>query len=526
MINILIVDDDIATVEVIRDSIDWKKLNIDGVHTAFNVSAAKKILLGQKIDIIISDIEMPQETGLDLLKWLREEKIECEFLLLTCHENFSYVTNAIHFDAAEYLIKPFDINIMELNLQRIVTKLKQKRSLQKNSEYGVWMGKNFRFIKLDFWKAILEGELLNDGRIEIEIKNRHLDIRSGDKYCLIYTKLSNIAADIEKYDKSVFEFVLEGFHSEILTDKVENESVIKFYTADILCFNVICEVETQDKLIKKCERLIETCKCYFETTLTCCISNSYTIAELSNAKNKLKKIFDYNVECYGKTFLENEVEIPASNDIQIIDFEKIVAMVQMKDRVKILHYTKQVFNELSAYKKLNRHSLYLMKQEIVQVIYTDLMKRGIQATELFYDALSIKMADHAMDSTVDMIRWVNYLLEKTFEYEEEVAKSATIIGKINDYIHEHYAENIGRNEVAEEFYLTPEYIAKLYKKKTGNSLKDYINICRIDKAKELLKSGERNVSNIADMVGFDNYSYFSTVFKKSTGVSPKKYKNA
>ena len=525
MIKLLIVDDDIATVEVIRDSVDFHRLDIDEVQTAYNVSGARKILLEQKIDIIISDIEMPQESGMDLLKWVREEKLDCEFLLLTCHESFSYATNAISYDAAAYLTKPFDTDIMELNLQKIVTKLKQKRSLKKTSEYGVWMEKNLHVMKADFWKEILEGELLDDAIIESEIESRHLDIRRDCNYVMIYSKLSSTEADVEKYGRSVFEFIVEGFHSEILTDKVENESVVKFHTEDTLSYITVCEEESIEGLRERCEQLLEACRGYFKSTITCCISNSYPITQLSQEKQKLKKLFQYSVAFYGKTFLESEVELPKSNEIQILDLVKIIHLVESKDKAKILHYLKQVFDELSSYKKLNLHTLYLMKQEIVQVVYADLMKHGIQATKLFYDEFSIRMSDHAMDSAVDMIRWVNYLLEKTFSYEEEVIKAATIIDKINGYIHEHYAEEIGRNEIAGEFYLTPEYLAKLYKKRTGMNLKDYINEYRIEKAKELLRSGDKNVSGIAEAVGFDNFSYFSTLFKKITGVTPKDYKN-
>jgi len=353
-----------------------------------------------------------------------------------------------------------------------------------------------------------------------------IDIRFDKKYCLIYSKLNNNEADNERYGKSVLEFVIEGFHSEILTDMVENESVVKYHTEDALSFVTVCEAEQMEELKERCEQLIETCKKYFKTTVTCCIGNEYNVTELANEKQKLKKIFQYSVNFYGKVFYEKDVDLPLINEIQILDLDKIITYVENKDKARILHYLKQVFDELSFYKKMNLHSLYLMKQEMVQVVYADLMKHGIQSTKLFYDELSIRMADHAMDSTVDMVRWVNYLLEKTFEYEEEIAKSATIIEKIKHYIQEHYAEDIGRNEIAGVFFLTPEYLAKLYKKKTGKNLKDYINEYRIEKAKELLKAGEKNVSDIAESVGFDNFSYFSTLFKKLTGVSPKEYKNS
>ena len=523
MINVLIVDDDIATVEVIKDSIHWGDLGIDTVHTAYNVPNARKVLVDQKVDIIISDIEMPQETGLDLLKWVREEKLDCEFLLLTCHEKFSYATNALHYEAAAYLTKPFDLPIMELNLQKIITKLRQKRDLQKNSEYGEWMEKNLRFMKLDFWKDVLDGEI-PESRIGTEIGSRHLDISEEKRYCLVYIKLNNIEGDIERYGKSVLEFVLEEFQSEILTGRVENDSVVKFHSEDNLSYITVCDESIKSNLREKCDKLLETCRGYFKASITCCYSNAYILPELPMARKKLAKLFDYNVGIYSKTFHEDEVEQTSNNEIQILDLVKLVTFVENKDRARILNYLKQIFDELSNCKKLNRHSLYLMKQEIMQVVYADLMKQGIQATRLFYDEFSIKLADNAINSTVDMIRWVNYLLEKTFEYENEVAKSATIIEKINKYIHEHYMEDIGRNEISAEFYLTPEYLAKLYKKKTGVNLKDYINEYRIEKAKELLRAGEKNISNIAESVGFDNFTYFSTLFKKITGVSPKDYK--
>ena len=89
---------------------------------------------------------------------------------------------------------------------------------------------------------------------------------------------------------------------------------------------------------------------------------------------------------------------------------------------------------------------------------------------------------------------------------------------------EHYRENIGRNEISAEFYLAPEYLAKMYKRQTGISLKDYINEYRIKQAKLLLEKEEMQISDVAETVGFDNFTYFSTLFKKYTGMSPNSYR--
>lgn len=81
--HILVVDDDIPTVEVIRTSLHWDLLGIDRVETAYDYTEAQNKICASQPDIILCDIEMPRGSGLDLLRWLREEKRDCEFVFLT-----------------------------------------------------------------------------------------------------------------------------------------------------------------------------------------------------------------------------------------------------------------------------------------------------------------------------------------------------------------------------------------------------------------------------------------------------------
>ena len=78
--------------------------------------------------------------------------------------------------------------------------------------------------------------------------------------------------------------------------------------------------------------------------------------------------------------------------------------------------------------------------------------------------------------------------------------------------------------IAAEFHLTPQYLAKLYSKKTGQFLMDYLREYRLEQAKKLLMKGDMSVSEVAMNTGFDNFSYFSTLFKKETGMSPQQYR--
>ena len=127
--RVLIVDDDMATVDVIRDTVDWESLGVHEVFTSYNIKEAKKILSKELVDIVISDIEMPKGSGIDLLEWYRERELDGEFLFLTCHESFDYATHAMKLHAFEYLLKPFDVQVMEATLKKMIRDIEDKRNI-------------------------------------------------------------------------------------------------------------------------------------------------------------------------------------------------------------------------------------------------------------------------------------------------------------------------------------------------------------------------------------------------------------
>lgn len=135
-----------------------------------------------------------------------------------------------------------------------------------------------------------------------------------------------------------------------------------------------------------------------------------------------------------------------------------------------------------------------------------------------------ELLQRASNSVIDMLKWVSCLLEQVDYFVQDVLQSRTVVDQINQFISEHYREEIGRNEIARWLFLTPEHVSRMYKKQTGVSLTDYINMYRIEKAKALLEETESSVSEIAVKVGYDNFTYFSTLFKKYVGITPNQYR--
>ncbi|MFV0466065.1 MAG: DNA-binding response regulator [Lachnospiraceae bacterium] len=129
--NILILDDEYFIVKGIAEGIDWTSLGIQKQFLAYSVRQAKTILEGKEdIDIIISDIEMPRESGLDLAEWLIENNQAPVVIFLTGHESFPYAQHAIRLKVFSYIIKPVKMLELQHEISRAIVEFKRRQLTQ------------------------------------------------------------------------------------------------------------------------------------------------------------------------------------------------------------------------------------------------------------------------------------------------------------------------------------------------------------------------------------------------------------
>lgn len=119
---------------------------------------------------------------------------------------------------------------------------------------------------------------------------------------------------------------------------------------------------------------------------------------------------------------------------------------------------------------------------------------------------------------------MNRFTDFTFRFSD--VKHIDVIRKAVDYMRRNYAGKITLEDVAAYVYLSPSYFSKVFKEEMGTNFNSYLNRIRIDKSKQLLLADNVRLVDVSGLVGFEDQSYFTKVFKKLTGVTPGKFREA
>lgn len=128
--NVILVDDEEVAVNALKRRVDWKKYGIDEVYIANSMKDAQSVFQTKVIDIMLSDIEMPQGNGLDLFEWVKTYYPAVECVYVTCHPEFDYMRKALQLGSADYILKPIDYEELDGILSQLVERVRRQRRVE------------------------------------------------------------------------------------------------------------------------------------------------------------------------------------------------------------------------------------------------------------------------------------------------------------------------------------------------------------------------------------------------------------
>lgn len=134
--NLLMVNDEVMTVETMKTDIPWEQFGIDKVFTAYDADSAKACLRQNLVDLLLCDIEMPGENGIAILRWVRKQKMDVECIFLTCHASFQYAQEALQLGCQDYILMPAKYEEIGIAVRKAIDRIKARREVARYEDYG------------------------------------------------------------------------------------------------------------------------------------------------------------------------------------------------------------------------------------------------------------------------------------------------------------------------------------------------------------------------------------------------------
>lgn len=228
----------------------------------------------------------------------------------------------------------------------------------------------------------------------------------------------------------------------------------------------------------------------------------------------------YEMQESERAALYREKNIPAALSSRLEEWEQLLLD---GEKIKLLNGINIYLEKAKGAGTLNAGLLFALHHDLVQMVYKVLKRWQIQASAMFAGESARQLYRNASNSAFDLLKWINQFSGQAIELIRESSRSETLADKVKAYIGEHFSEDISRQELADLLFVNSDYLSRIFNKETGMPIRDYITHVRMEEAKRLLHT-TASISDIAVRVGIDNYSYFSTVFKKYTGMTPMEYR--
>lgn len=521
MWKLLIVDDEPLVVTGLKTMLQWSDYDIDVCALAYNGQEALNLIQQHHPDIVIADIKMPVMTGIELMAACREQfGAHPVFILLSSYEDFSYAKEAIHYDAVEYLLK------MELTQKILVDALYAAIEKLKSLHYAPTSGIDFHEIYDKFFVRLLYHLFETPEQYYAQKELLNLDLNCTAyicTYCRIILPENIPTSKVLTLCQSVLSMSRELL-SHYCTTYTISLDLERF--AVIFCLNDEQSQNVHSFIQDTLNKVIDTLKSYFNLQvitstglaykLPTNISLSFTEAKngifLSSPEHPIFMCSQENEHSYLKP--QKLKDIQESFSKALTEYDPLL----LNESFENFH---QFFNtpESSFILLLDTASNFLFMtisllpdgEKIIAHIFND-TPEGYQSLYQFTQ----------QEQLTEWLRTFQKGLTRIFYNKKRDHKKNTVF-EIQKYIQNNLNKKLSLNDVANTFGLSPNYLSSIFKKTCSCTFTEYINQCKIQEAQKMLAKNQLKIYEISHQLGYDDAFYFSKVFKKIVGCSPREY---
>ncbi|WP_139992088.1 response regulator [Paenibacillus paridis] len=544
MIEILLIDDESYVTGSLEKTIPWSSFGVKSVYQAASAFEALELLEENAIDIVVTDIAMPEMNGLELIQEIGERWPHIKCILLTGHSDFQYAKKAVQLQAFDYILKPVNDDEFVKTVSGAIEALKDEwEQAEKYQQLMYDRKSDFKVLRANFMVDLVLGRQLSPKTIKEKLSQYEISLVMERPTVMMLVQLGKQFSHLDYSSVSLMEFAVGNIAEESFANdfhvwhcKAPHEYLLimaqpKSEPGEKMDYSSESRQSRKAKLAEAAKKLRTNVSSYLKGDISIVVTDWFEFPDAITTAYRagLGTMFQIaNEEQHAIHYLEDR----AGKDTTFVKSMEslykpptLITLLESKRWDAVEQKIKDVFADLkqTRYSREHLYEVYLALTNAFMYIAHRQGQYVSQINELGIDFILDQMIVLSPERLEDWSIGVLRKLERELSVNEESAKSF-IVKQVQEIVANNLSQDTTVKTIADRVFLHPVYLSKVFKAETGESLSEWIIGMKMERALYLLKNTNKKIYEITSELGYQNPQYFSKTFKKYYGMTPQEFR--
>lgn len=535
MLRVFLAEDETIIRETLRDTVPWARCGYTFVGEAGDGELALPLIQQTRPDVLITDIRMPFMDGLALSKLVLQEFPQMKVIILSGYDDFEYAQTAIGLGVERYLLKPITKSTLMKVLEEVREKIQGERAQQNYLAQFRQEAQDYeQYARRRFLERVVAGQL-SVQEIYEQAEKLDLDLRAKSYNLALVSAMPESGSASESYSEPGAR-IRDGMVAHFLKHP---EYILFRWNLTSFAVLLLERQENMEAIMVRCIRKVQELYQTFGPELNWYVAMgtpSQRLSALPGCFEEVSRLWAYRHILPEQHILTAQTVksltgTGSDHDLSGLDMNKVnpamlTGVLQNASAQEIPSFVDEYTHSLEDALESGPFCQYLMLS--ARFTATQFVENlGMEQREYLGNLSCLGMVGQQI-SIDDLKRYLSDILLQAIRLRDRVTGSQynVQLKQAIRYIDEHYrSEDISLNRVAKEVDLSPNYLSAVFSQEMGTTFVEYLTAKRMEKARELLRSSDLRSGEIAAAVGYKDSHYFSFLFKKTQGCTPRDYRS-
>ncbi|MBD3920974.1 response regulator [Paenibacillus sp. PR3] len=533
MLEVLIVDDIPSQVDSIAATIPKDELGIGAIHKAYSGEEALQLYRDHNIHIVITDIRMPEMSGVELIREIREMGRKAKIIVISGYADFEYAQSVVPYNTSGYMMKPVNPDQLRVTLNQLSEEIASERKLQEQQQRDTYaLRESLPALRNELLNRLLYDNGIPCAELERKLFLLNVPFPLHQKAGLFIVRLEGKLQQYERMDKGLIEYAVTNMAEELFREdfhlwfcRDHNEYLVFLVTpkdasgtrAQML--QHVMDVQAA-ALKKKAESLLSG-------TISIIVAQNWAsfpegVPQLYRSVIDGMRMIEEQRQSVFLRFAGKNGQPRIGTLTSLYRPPLLMHLLDTGNWVQAEEKLTEVFAELRSvnYPPEHANEAYFAIANAYQYMAH---KKGKLLSEFGAPSFGLMPAAPSLGQ---LEKWAFMILRNLREQSADSSdRQKGLVDRVHAFIEKNINDNLSLQTIAAHIDLHPAYLSRAYRAETGNNLSDFILRYRMELASYLLRSSDKKIYEVAQTVGYQAVPHFIKLFKAFSNMTPQEFRD-